>query len=74
MLLNKHKTKVNIGFFYTIISKIERIHYYFEFFFIIWPSPFFFFIHRQMRFLILGRSVGLKKKKKPERKSQEVSE
>ena len=32
MLLNKHKTKVNIGFFYTIISKIERIHYYFEFF------------------------------------------
>ena len=57
MLLNKH-----IGFFYTIISKIERIHYYFEFFFIIWPSPFFFFIHRQMRFLILGRSVGLKKK------------
>ena len=73
MLLNKHKTKVNIGFLYTIVSKIERIHYYFEFFFIIWPSPFFFFIHRQMRILILGRSVGLKKKKS-ERKSQEVSE
>ena len=33
MLLNKHKTKVNIGFFYTIVSKIERIHYYFEYFF-----------------------------------------
>ena len=62
MLLNMHKTKVTIGFFYTIVSKIERIDYYsnFEFFFIIWPS---LFIHRQMRILILGRSVGLKKKK-----------
>ena len=66
MLLNMHKTKVTIGFFYTIVSKIERIDYYFEFFFIIWPS---LFIHRQMRILILGRSV-----KKPERKSHEVSE
>ena len=59
MLLNKHKTKVNIGFFYTIVSKIERIHYYFEYFFLLLGHPlFFFFIHRQMRFLILGRSVG----------------
>ena len=33
MLLNMHKTKVNIGFFYTIVSKIERIHYYFWIFF-----------------------------------------
>ena len=56
-----HKTKVNIGFFYTLVSKIERIHYYFEFFFIIWPS---LFIHRQMRILILGRSVGRIEKKK----------
>ena len=35
--------------------------------------PFFFFVYRRMRFLILGRSVGLKKKK-PKKKSQEVSE
>ena len=35
--------------------------------------PFFLFIYRQMRFLIFGRSVGLKKKKK-KKKSQEVSE
>ena len=35
--------------------------------------PFFFFVYRQMRFLILGRSVGLKKKPK-KKKSQEVSE
>ena len=27
------------------------------------PSPLFFFVYRGMRFLILGRSVGLKKKK-----------
>ena len=26
------------------------------------PSPFFFFVYRGMRLLILGRSVGLKKK------------
>ena len=36
------------------------------------PSP-FFFVQRRMSFPILGRSVGLKKKK-AKKKSQEVSE
>ena len=31
-------------------------------FFMVRPSPFFFFVYRRMRFLILGRSVGLNKK------------
>ena len=63
MLLNEHKTKVNIGFFYTIVSKIERIHYYFEFFFIIWPSPFFFLYSPSNAYPDIG-SVGRIEKKK----------
>ena len=37
-------------------------------------SPFFFFVYRRMRFLILGRSVGRIEKKKPKNKIQEVLE
>ena len=36
--------------------------------------PFFFFVYRRMRFLIMGRSVGLKKENLKKKKSQEVSE
>ena len=32
--------------------------------------PLFFFVYRRMHFLILGRSVGLKKKKKTHKKSR----
>ena len=63
MLLNKHKTKVNIGFFYTIISKTERIHYYFEFFFYYLAIPFFFLHSPSNAFPDIG-SVGRIEKKK----------
>ena len=35
--------------------------------------PFFFFVYRRMRFLILGRSFGLKKKKKERKKNRKKS-
>ena len=38
------------------------------------PLVFSFFVQRRMRFLILGRSVGLKKRKPKNKRLQEVSE
>ena len=41
----------------------QKIYILIQFNLCLRPSPFFFFVYRRMRFLILGRSVGLKKKK-----------
>ena len=50
-------------------SLIFSSEYTDQIFIMIRPSPFFFFVYRRMCFLILGRSVGLRKKKKKNHKT-----